>query len=351
MRTAAACARSLPVNEPFDDPGSYFEALNANLTRNWAPLTGLVHGRHKLIDLPLPEIYDLAADPGEERNLYASQRDRARDMEARLDRIAGSASPSAPAALDADAQARLRSLGYVVASVAPKRTYTAADDPKRLVHLNAALDDAVAIWSRGDGARAIETLQAVVRERPDLTLAYDRLAFMLRASGRVGDAVAVLDEAARAGHADRSAAAIARLDAARCGRSPAIGLGARTAGARRCVRPAGDRRARPDLREDGARPAGPGDVRTGAQRRRRTPRRRGTILARCRSRRTARRRRSTPSRGGRDQPRSRHRPQRPRRGLRAAGADRSRRSTQWRKALELRPDFADARHNLEQARR
>ena len=26
---------------PFDDPGSYFEALNANLTRNWAPLTGL----------------------------------------------------------------------------------------------------------------------------------------------------------------------------------------------------------------------------------------------------------------------------------------------------------------------
>ena len=41
------------------------------------------------------------------------------------------------------------------------------------------------------------------RERPDLTVAYDRLAFMLRASGRVGEAVAVLDEAARAGHADR----------------------------------------------------------------------------------------------------------------------------------------------------
>ena len=70
---------------PFDDPGSYFEALNANLTRNWAPLTGLLRERHKLIDLPLPELYDLAADPGEQRNLYASQRDRARDLEARLD--------------------------------------------------------------------------------------------------------------------------------------------------------------------------------------------------------------------------------------------------------------------------
>jgi Flp pilus assembly protein TadD len=188
---------------PFDDPGSYFEALNANLTRNWAPLTGMIRERHKLVDLPVPELYDLRADPGEQRNLYASARDRTRDLEARLDVVAKSSSPAQPATLDADAQARLRSLGYVVGSVAPKRTYTAADDPKRLVHLNAALDDAAAMWSRNDGQQAIDTLRAVIRERPDLTVAYDRLAFMLRSLGRAGDAVAVLDEAARGGHADR----------------------------------------------------------------------------------------------------------------------------------------------------
>ena len=199
----AAFDHSLPASSSFEDPGSYFEALNANLTRNWAPLTGIVHGGHKLIDLPLPEIYDLAADPGEQRNVYASQRDRARDLEARLDRLAAGAAPAAPAAVDAETQNRLRSLGYVVASVERKRNYTAADDPKRLVHLDAALDDAVASWSRGDAARAIETLRAAVRERPDFTVAYDRLAFMLRGSGRVADAVALLDEAARAGHADR----------------------------------------------------------------------------------------------------------------------------------------------------
>ena len=83
----------LAGERPFDDPGSYFEALNANLTRNWAPLTGLLRERHKLIDLPVPELYDLTADPGEQRNLYASQRDRARDLEARLDDITKSASP------------------------------------------------------------------------------------------------------------------------------------------------------------------------------------------------------------------------------------------------------------------
>src|SRR5439155_12085578 len=72
---------------PFDDPGSYFEALNANLTRDWAPLTGIVHERTKLVDLPLPELYDLAADPGEKQNVYARRQERARDLEARLDRI------------------------------------------------------------------------------------------------------------------------------------------------------------------------------------------------------------------------------------------------------------------------
>ncbi len=190
---------------PFDDPGSYFEALNANLTRDWAPLTGIVQANRKLIDLPIPELYDLAADPGEADNIYARHRDEARDLEARLDTMAKTAAPAAAAPVDADAQARLRALGYVVATSArPARTHTANDDPKRLVHLNAALDDAAASWSRGDRQAAVDTLRQVIKERPTMTIAYDRLAFMLRASGRISDAVALLDEAARAGHADRA---------------------------------------------------------------------------------------------------------------------------------------------------
>ncbi len=191
--------------QPFDRPASYFEALNANLTRGWAPLTGVVRDRLKLIDLPIPELYDLAADPGERQNLYAPQRERARDLESRLDQIAKGAAPAAPAPIDPDAEARLRALGYVVSSpVKRAERYGTADDPKQLVHLNAALDDAAAQWSRGDSAAAIETLRGVIRERPGLTMVYDRLAFILRATGRVGEGIALLDGAARAGHADRS---------------------------------------------------------------------------------------------------------------------------------------------------
>src|SRR5262249_2341544 len=113
------------------------------------------------------------------------------------------AAPPAPAAIDPDAEARLRSLGYVVGTVSrPARQYSAADDPKRLVHLNVALDSAAAAWSRGDATLAIDTLQAAIRERPDLTIAYHRLAFMPRATGRVSEAVSLLDGAAKRGYAD-----------------------------------------------------------------------------------------------------------------------------------------------------
>jgi arylsulfatase A-like enzyme len=191
--------------QPFDHVASYFEALNANLTRDWAPLTGVVRDRVKLIDLPVPELYDLQSDPGERRNLYPQQRDRARDLETRLDEIAKGAATPAPAAIDADAAARLRALGYVVASRAraQSRAYTAADDPKTLVHLNTALDEAAAAWSRGDAAAAIDGQRRIIRERPDFMPAYDRLAYMLRGSGHVDEAVRVLDGAARQGHADR----------------------------------------------------------------------------------------------------------------------------------------------------
>jgi arylsulfatase A-like enzyme/Flp pilus assembly protein TadD len=187
------------------DSESYFEALNANLTRNWAPLRGVVRGDLKLIDLPQPELYDLVSDPGEQRNLYGRQRDRARPLEASLDRIVSAARATVTRpGLDPEAEARLRALGYVVSTAAkPPRTYTAADDPKHLVHLNRALDDAAAMWARGEAENAIATLRTVIRDRPDLTVAYDRLAFILRARGRAAEAVQLLDAAARHGLSDR----------------------------------------------------------------------------------------------------------------------------------------------------
>src|SRR3989304_8625476 len=63
-----------------DDSEIYFEALAFNLNRNWAPLTGLYRGHYKLVGLPIPELYDLRADPMETLNLAESSPGVARQM-------------------------------------------------------------------------------------------------------------------------------------------------------------------------------------------------------------------------------------------------------------------------------
>jgi arylsulfatase A-like enzyme len=75
------------TGQPFDHAASYFEAPGANPMRRGAQPRGVLVDGVKFIDLPIPELYDLADDPGEQRNLYAQRRERARDLEMRLDRI------------------------------------------------------------------------------------------------------------------------------------------------------------------------------------------------------------------------------------------------------------------------
>src|SRR6185503_8768764 len=149
---------------------SYFEALNANLTRNWAPLAGVVAQGFKLIDLPIPELYDLRADPGETSNVYARRQEVAKSLERQLDALRAGARPAAPGAVDPDTAQRLRSLGYVVAPAdRPARSYTARDDPKTLVGLNNRLDEALDAFRGGDVAAAERTLNEIIAARADFT--------------------------------------------------------------------------------------------------------------------------------------------------------------------------------------
>ena len=116
-------------------PESYLESLSPSLNRGWAPLRGVVDGGLKYVDLPLPEIYDLAADPGERKNLAASRPQELERLRGRLARLrAGEVAVGARVQEDESALERLRALGYVAGGGASaKRGYTAEDDPKSLV--------------------------------------------------------------------------------------------------------------------------------------------------------------------------------------------------------------------------
>ena len=167
---------------------SYFESLSASLNRGWAPLTGIIHRGVKYIDLPLAELYDLPRDPHETRNLRDQRR---RDVEAARTLLAPMrlASSASQRTISGEEVARLRSLGYVTGSAGSLNHYTAADDPKSLVALDAKMHDAIDAFQRHDEPRALRLAREVVAQRPAMIAGREILAFMLQQNDLVGEAV------------------------------------------------------------------------------------------------------------------------------------------------------------------
>jgi arylsulfatase A-like enzyme/Flp pilus assembly protein TadD len=180
---------SLLHTVPLDRP-VVFEALDASITRGWAPLQGVVQNRWKFIDLPEPELYDLSADPHEQHNRAGSD-----SRQAALARLLPPIEVEAPSAraLDRDAAQRLQSLGYV-GGRAPAGRATIADDPKRLVALNEAFNQALTAFDAGRRSIALEGFLAVLRQRPDFDSARASAATVLSDTGRHEEAVALLRE-------------------------------------------------------------------------------------------------------------------------------------------------------------
>jgi Flp pilus assembly protein TadD len=163
-----------------DPPPKYFESLSPALNRGWAPLRGIALGSLKYIDLPIAELYDLASDPGEARNVVDGRPADAADLRQRLAAFADAGSATARRLESPDARERLRSLGYVSGATPERARYTAADDPKRLMGLDARLQEAVRLHTSGDHGHALVVARALVQERPDMRVAWMTLAQIQR---------------------------------------------------------------------------------------------------------------------------------------------------------------------------
>ncbi len=182
---------------------SYFESLSTSINRGWAPLTGVIHGGEKYIDLPVAELYDLPKDPQERNNL---REERRRDVEeARRILLAFHAeSPSSNRNISPEEAAQLRSLGYVSGTAAGKKTYTAADDPKNLVAIDNKMHQVIDAYERRDLDRALALAREVVAARPQMPAGRELLAFVLQQRERIGEAIENLREAIRSGGQNES---------------------------------------------------------------------------------------------------------------------------------------------------
>ena len=181
---------------------SYFEAMAGMLNRGWAPLTGVIADRDKYIDLPIVERYDLASDAAESTNLAGRSAERDRTLAAAL-RAFDASLPGERRREEPEAAARLKALGYVAGDAPMKTRFTEADDPKRLVDLDAAIHEGVAAFGAGRLDDAARIYREVIAKRPDMTIAYRHLAFVEWERGDVNGAIDVLRQAtaAGAGHA------------------------------------------------------------------------------------------------------------------------------------------------------
>ena len=194
-----------PLWDPSEDSLSvptYFESLSPTLSQGWAPLRGILSRDYKLIELPIPELYDLAADPQESRNLYAAMPEVAGQLAELLP-----AEPSWPPQRDevtVEEIEALQAIGYVTGPGSSKSLFGPEDDPKNLVHLDRKVHQVVDLYHSGRLQEALEVGRGIIEERPDMGAAYPYVAQVLLELGRNAAAISLMQRARALGIASDS---------------------------------------------------------------------------------------------------------------------------------------------------
>src|SRR4051812_13117848 len=160
----------------------------------WSELTEVRDGRYKFIAAPRRELYDLEADPGETRDVSASNPRVADALERALRDLAArtalSAAPQQPRTVDPEAEERLRALGYVAATVS--RTVLAdrpRGDPKDKIGLYNLLKLAGQDSVSGLFDDGIAKVRRVLAADPEVIEAYTMLGNMDVKAGRHREAI------------------------------------------------------------------------------------------------------------------------------------------------------------------
>lgn len=170
---------------------SYSESWYARLHYGWSELTALRGGPYTYIDAPEPELYDVAADPGETRNILAQNRRAYGEMRQAIRAFQKPLAP--PAAVDAETRGRLAALGYAGATVLDAGGLR--PDPKHRRPLLRQMEDAWALASAGDHERAVETYRAILATDPQMVDIWELLATSLRHLKRHDEALAAYRKA------------------------------------------------------------------------------------------------------------------------------------------------------------
>jgi tetratricopeptide (TPR) repeat protein len=161
----------LRPNSTFPPAEIYSESLYAHYHYGCSSLRSLRVGNYKYIEAPEREFYDLAHDPGETRNLYASQQSLALSYRERLSALRSRFHPkdqTQARAIDPGLVERLASLGYVAATGSHPSDPDSGPDPKDRLMDYAETHRAIALAYSGKLKESAAMLESVLRRSPDL---------------------------------------------------------------------------------------------------------------------------------------------------------------------------------------
>jgi tetratricopeptide (TPR) repeat protein len=189
------------------EPVTYAESLVPLLHFGWSDLRVLREGRWKYIQAPRPELYDLATDPSELKNLLDAETPRATAMRGALgqfldaERKAGAAGggPSA-ASVPPELLEKLGALGYIGGAAAAE-TATPGADPKDKVEdfrfANDSIRSGLLRLKEKDYAASVRFFEAVLKHGISSFEVHFYVAQGLVGLGRRREATPHFEEAAR----------------------------------------------------------------------------------------------------------------------------------------------------------
>jgi arylsulfatase A-like enzyme/cytochrome c-type biogenesis protein CcmH/NrfG len=175
-----------------EDVPAYVESLYPQREFGWAPLFAWRTARHKVIEAPRPELYDLEEDPGELDDLAPREPARLADMRKALEVARARPVAAASAEVDPESAEMLRALGYIAKSGGQELVAGASlRDPKDGQRLVPRLNRGMSAV-RTDPATAIRELRSVLAEDPGLLVARRSLAVAYTSARQYDRAIAEL---------------------------------------------------------------------------------------------------------------------------------------------------------------
>lgn len=168
----------------------YSETLYPRIHLGWSELRSLIDAKHHYIQGPRAELYDLAADPAETRDLASTERRAAAALRGELEKYPSKI--ESIGAIDPEEAAKLAALGYV--GKAANREGPLPNPRDEIASL-ASVKAAFRLAEERRNDEAIDALRKLLAHNPRLADVWSKLGEVLVGAGRPDEAVAAYQSA------------------------------------------------------------------------------------------------------------------------------------------------------------